>query len=285
MEGLISSDRFHSNGVITYDMAEMLLEMPKLRVIQFHEVRPDSTSLKALNDVVFKRRKDITLRVYGNSEIWGDISFLNLLPDLERFDWDVFAFGPTEPLYKLNKLTHLGLGLIQPRPKISLKFTEDFKETLTSLKVTGDYRDFIDTIPNLRRLSTIWLTSTKLDNFDFLMELPIETIGNYGGRVKNFDCLRNLQTLKKVWIKTNFKLENIDFIENPPNLEDIEMQYVAKVTRFPKCDHLKNLKRIFLFECNGLEDIEEVKKMASCEIYVGGKKVPGKYYKKGNPFS
>lgn len=279
MEGLISADRFHSRQPITYSMAEQLLEMPRLRVIQFHDIKPNEATLKVLNDVLFKRRKDVTLRVFGYPDTWADISFLNLLPDLERFDWDTVSFGSFEPLYKLIKLVHLGLGFTQPKPKISVQFLTDFKNTLESLNLEGDYKDLLTTIPILKNLKTLWLASTKLKGFDFLQGLQLETIGNYGGRVESFEFLPNIQTLKKIWIKTNSKIENIDFIEQLSNLEDIELQYVAKVTKFPKCDHLKKLKRIFVFECNRLEDISEVKKLKNCNILISGKKLDGRYYK------
>jgi hypothetical protein len=279
MQGLISVDKFHCIQPINYSLAEQLLEMPRLKIIQFHDIKPDETTLTTLNDVIFKNRKDITLRVYGYPDIWVDISFLNLLPDLERFDWDTAVFGSFEPLYKLKKLAHLGLGLMQPKPKISLKFIADFKDTLESLNLEGDYKDFLSTIPTLKKLKALWLVSTKLKGFDFLQGLPIETIGNYGGRVESFEFLPNIQSLKKVWIKTNSKIENVDFIEQLPNLEDIELQYVAKVIRFPKCYHLKNLQRVFAFECNRLEDISELKKLKNCDIYVSGKKLEGRYYK------
>jgi len=279
MEGLISADRFHCRQPISYSVAEQLLEMPRLKVIQFHDIKPDETTLKVLNDVIFKKRKDITLRVYGYPDTWADISFLSLLPDLERFDWDTAVFGSLEPLYKLNKLVHLGLGFTQPKPKISLKFIADFKDNIESLNLEGDYKDFLTTIPLLKNLKTLWLVSTKLNGFDFLQGLPLETLGNYGGKVESFEFLPNIQTLKKIWIKTNSKIENINFIEQLPNLEDIELQYVAKVTRFPKCDHLKHLKRIFAFECNRLEDISEVKKLRNCDIHISGKKLEGRHYK------
>lgn len=279
MEGLISADRFHSRQPISYSVAEQLLELPKLKVIQFHDIKPDETTLKVLNDVVFKRRKDITLRVYGYPDAWADISFLHLLPDLERFDWDTAVFGSYEPLYKLNRLVHLGLGFTQPKPKISLKFVADFKDTLESLNLEGDYKDILTTIPLLKNLKTIWLASTKLKGFDFLQGLPIETIGNYGGKVESFDFLSEIQSLRKIWIKTNKKIEDIGFIEKLPNLEDIELQYVFKVTRFPKCEHLKNLRRIFAFECNSLEDISEVKKLKNCDIHISGNKLEGRHYK------
>ena len=260
-------------------MAEQLLAMPKLKVIQFHDVKPNETTLNILNEVIFKSRKDITLRVYGYPDTWSDISFLSLLPDLERFDWDTAVFGSNEPLYKLKKLVHLGLGFTQPKPKISLKFVADFSDTLESLNLDGDYKDLLTIIPMLKKLKSFWLTSTKLKGFDFLQGLPIETIGNYGGRVESFDFLPNIHSLKKIWIKTNSKIENIDFIEELPNLEDIELQYVAKVTRFPKCDHLKNLKRIFAFECNRLEDISEVRKLKISNIFISGNKLQGRHFK------
>lgn len=279
MEGLISADRFHSKQPISYSIAEQLLEMPRLKVIQFHDIKPDETTLKVLNDVIFKKRKDITLRVYGYSDTWADISFLNLLPDLERFDWDTAMFGSYEPLYNLNKLVHLGLGFAQPKPRTSLKFVADFRDNLDSLNLKGDYKDFLTTIPLLENLKSLWLESTKLKDFDFLQGLPLETLGNYGGRVESFEFLPNIQTLKRLWIKTNSKIENIDFIEQLPNLEDIELLYVAKLSRFPKCDHLKHLKRIYAFQCNRLEDISEVKKLRNCDIHISGKKFEGRYYK------
>ncbi len=279
MEGLISPDRFHCRQPVSYSVADQLIKMPQLEVIQFHDIKPDVTTLNVLNDVIFKRRKDITLRVYGYTDTWADISFLRLLPDLERFDWDTAVFGSHEPLYKLNRLVHLGLGFTQPNPKISLKFVADFKDTIESLKLEGDYKDFLTTIPLLKNLTTLWLISTKLKGFDCLQGLPVETIGNYGGKVENFDSLSKIQTLRKIWIKTNKRIENIDFIEELPNLEDIELQYVFKITKFPKCEHLKKLSRIFAFECNSLEDISEVKKLKNCSILISGNKLEGRHYR------
>jgi hypothetical protein len=279
MDSLVSADRFQCGQPLSYSDGEQLVAMPKLKTIQFHSWKPDETTLKVLNDVIFKRRKDITLRVYGYPDGWAEIGFLSLLPELERFDWETVVFGSHEPLYKLNKLVHLGLGFSQPKPKISLKFVAIFKDTLESLCLDGDYKDLLTTIPQLKKLKTLWFTSTKLKGFDFLNGLPLETISNYGGRVESFDFLPNIPSLKRIWIKANSKIENIDFIEQLPNLEEIELQYVAKVTRFPKCDHLQHLRRVFAFECNRLEDISEVKKLQNCSVFVSGNKLKDRLYK------
>jgi len=253
--------------------------MPALSVIQFHDVKPDEKTLRNLNELVFKNRKDITLRVYGYNGSWKDVSLLAHLPELERFDWDSDEFLSFEPLYKLNKLVHLGMGFGYPKAKISVAYLADFKGTLTSLNMLGDYKDFVTTVPNLTNLSTIWLSSMKLKGFDFLDGLQIETLANYGGRVTSFDFAAQLKTIKRIWIKTNATLKNFDFISQLPLLETVELYYVSKLVKFPKCDHLPNLTKLVASDCNRLCDITEVQKLKNCNISVYGKLVPGRFYK------
>jgi len=254
--------------------------MPALSVIQFSDVKPDEKTLHHLNEFVFKNRKDIALRVYGYSGSWKDISFLAHLPELECFDWDSDEFLSFDPLYKLKKLVQLGMGFGYPKAKISVAFLADFKETLTSINMLGDYKDFVTTAPKLIKLSTVWLSSMKLKSFDFLAGLPIEILANYGGRVGSFDFVRQLKTIKRIWLKTNATLDEFDFISELPLLETIELYYVSKLIRFPKCDHLPNLTKVVASDCNRLCDISEVLKLKNCNISVYGKMVPGKFYKK-----
>jgi hypothetical protein len=155
----------------------------------------------------------------------------------------------------------------------------DFSETLESLSIDGDYKNTLNVIPQLKNLKSVWFVSTKLDGFNFLQGLPIETLGNYGGRVASFEYLRNLKKIRRVWIKTNTKIESLDFLEDLPNLERIELYFLSKITQFPKCDHLKKLKLVFAYECNRLEDISELKKLSGVKISVGGKALKGRLYK------
>lgn len=276
--GLLDPSRFHSRKPLDKDIVEKLANLPTLRVFQFHDVRPNQKTLRLLNEEFFRKRKDVNFRVFGYPDTWADIGFLEDLPEVERFDWETVVFGPTKPLHQLKRLVHLGLGLSQPKPKISLNFVADFKDTLESLSIDGDYKDAVSVIPQLNKLKSVWFVSTKLAGFDFLEGLSIETLGNYGGRVGSFEFLRSLDTLKRVWIKTNATLPNIDFIEHLKNLERLELLYVAKLTRFPKCEHLKKLNLIFAFECNRLVDISEIKKLQSVKISVSGKALEGRHY-------
>lgn len=192
-------------------MAKQLAEIPRLEVIQFNDVKPDKPTLDHLNEYVFKSRKDITLRVYGYVECWQDVSFLENLPELERFDWDSDEFLSIKPLYKVNKLVHLKMGFAYPKQKFNLAFLPDFKESLESISFHGDYKELQATVPKLDKVKSFWLSSTKLKGFEFLEGLPIETFGNYGGRVGSFDFFSQLTTLKRVWIKTNATLDKFDF--------------------------------------------------------------------------
>ena len=253
--------------------------MPALEVIQFHDVKPDMQTLYNLNEFVFKSRKDITLRVYGYSGSWQDIGFLQHLPELERFDWDSDEFFSVESLYKLKKLVHLSMGFANPKQKLSVAFLADFKNTLDSVSLHGDFKDFLTTVPKLSAIKTVWLSSMKIKNFDCLAGLPIETLGNYGGRVGSFDSVSQLETLKRVWIKTNATLDKFDFISDLPLLKEIEFYYVSKLVRFPKCDHLQNLVKVIASDCNRLADISEVLKLKDCKVTLYGKLVPGRFYR------
>lgn len=281
MENLISADRFQISKTLSKIIAEQLLDKEKLKVVQFSNYKPDEETLKNLNQVLFKIRKDLTLRIYPHSDpnFWSDVSFLNNLPEVQRLNWDSDVFDSFEPLYKLKKLVHLGLGDWQRNHKISLDFLNDFNKTLESINLHGDYKNLVDTISTLKLLKNIQFVSTKLENFKFLENLPIENFRNYGSRVKSFEDLKNLKELKKIWIKTNTKIENIDFIEDLYNVEEIELLYVSKITKIPNLGHLKKLKKVFIFECNRLEDIKEIKKLKNCSVYASGKMIEGNYYK------
>lgn len=275
--GLFDTSRFHCTKPLRKSVAEMLVRLPSLRVFQFGDVKPDTGSLRLLNEILFANRKDVTLRVFGLST-WTDISFLKSLPEVERFDWEVDVFGSVVPLGSLKKLMHLGLGLERPKPKIDLQFLHEFSNTLESLSLAGDYKGAHEVIPQLSRLKSAWFVSTKLSDFEFLAGLPIETLGNYGGRVQSFDFVGKLKSLRRLWIKTNAKLERLDFIGELPNLERIELYFLAKITRFPRCEHLKKLNLILAYECNRLSDISELQNLSGVKISVSGKAIKNRLY-------
>lgn len=279
MEALISPNRYHCREEISENIASQLAKIDTLEVIQFHDIKPSKKTLQNLNDLVFKQRKDITLRVYGGRGTWRDIGFLRDLPELEKFDWHSDEFASIEPLYALNKLVHFGIGYGNLNKKTSVSFLSDFNKTLTSIYMEGDFKDFTSTIPKISNLSDVCLFSVKLKNFDFLSGLPMKKLANYGGRVGDYDHVAQFKTIKHIWLKTNATLDKFDFISELPMLQVLELYYISKLRKFPNCDQLPKLKEIIAFECNRLSDIEEVKKIKNCKIWMTGKSLPGKFYK------
>ncbi len=158
--GLSDASRFHCRKPLRRSIAEMLVKLPSLKVFQFHDIKPDTATLEHLNEIVFKNRKDVTLRVYGYPDTWANIDFLKSLPEVERFDWDTPVFGSDEPLYKLKRLVHLGLGFTQPKPKIDIGYLTDFP-SLESLNLEGDYKKLQQTVSQIRGLKSIWLSSIE----------------------------------------------------------------------------------------------------------------------------
>ena len=193
--GLFDASRFHCEKPFKRSVADLLVKLPSLRVFQFHEFTPDSRTLKYLNEILFANRKDVILRVFGD-RTWTDISRLNELPEVERFDWEVDVFGSVEPLHSFKKLVHLGLGMERPKPKIDLQFLLEFRNTLESLSLAGDYKATHEVVPQSSGLRSAWFVSTKLANFDLLDGLAIETLGNYGGRVQSFDSVGSFKSLR-----------------------------------------------------------------------------------------
>lgn len=122
------------------------------------------------------------------------------------------------------------------------------------------------------------MTSINLKNLSFLENLKIEDFYYYGSKVKDWSDLKNVSTIKRFRLKTNSNLDNLDFIVDWKNLEELELWYCSGLLRFPNCQCLKNLKKVILNDCNKLSEIEELKKLSNVHIRANGKSMPNKFY-------
>lgn len=269
MRGL-DRDFFHFREELSAPDCRTLADHAALKRIQFHEARPSRKTLELINEIVFARRKDVALRVYGYGDEWADISFLSLLPELERFNWETDTFGPLEPLYLLKRLTALGLGFSNAKKKaLSLRFLTDFTQSLEGVTLMGDYKH-IESLGELTNLKLAWFASTKLENFDFITHLPLETFGNYGSRVKSFDSLTAIKSIKSLWIKAHNNLTEIDFVRGLTNLERLELFWLPRLVRLPDLSHLEKLKYIQVFQGKRFEDYSGALNLRNCHITVSG---------------
>ena len=273
----LSSDYFHIDGDLSREDCGRLADQAALKRIQFHQFRPSRRSLDLLNEIVFRRRKDVTLRVYGHGDVFADIDFLKTLPEVERFSWETDVFGSLEPLHHLKRLSALALGCCNAKKKkLSLSFLKEFAPTLEDLTLTGDYQD-VEAVSDLNGLKRAWFVSAKFESYDFLSRLPLETFGTYGSRVKSLESIGRLTSLKWLWIKAHNLLTDVEFVRDLPHLEKLELLWLPKLRRLPDLSHLKKLRSIFVFQGKRFEDYSGALKLKNCHLSVSGPMIPNRF--------
>jgi hypothetical protein len=216
----------------------------------FYLFEPDDNDIKIMN-TFFKKHPEIYFR-------WIKTPWLKYLSNVEKFrldftneNIDLIKNYTVKGLYFENKLNK----------KCDFTIIEQFKDTLEELSLEGEPKNIERTIKQLKKLKKLHLISVRVDNFKFLEGIDIEDFWNYGSKVKEWDYLSEIKTIKKLGIKTNRTLENIDFIKGLNNLERLELEYLMKLNSFPNVDHLKKLNSIIISQCNRLENINEIKKI------------------------
>jgi hypothetical protein len=240
-----------------------------LNWIQFYSIKPNDEDIKVLNNY-YKNYKQIRLR-------WVENWMIPLLPELEKFIFTATNFNEdTIDLLKKNRVTGLRIEH-SPDKKYDLINFFAFKETLEDLFLEGNYKNLELLINGTNKLKKLGLSSISID-FDKINENVIEDFYHYGSKTKRWDGIKNLKKLKHLCVKTNTVLEDLNFLLGLKNIETIELLYCSKITTFPDLNNLKKLKKIYALECNGVENIDELKKIKAIKIYVQGKKIPGHYY-------
>ncbi|MDR1912540.1 MAG: hypothetical protein LBQ52_09400 [Helicobacteraceae bacterium] len=217
--------------------------------IQFSYLfEPNNNDIKIMNSF-FKNHPEIYFRRIKTP-------WLKYLTNVEKFRLDFTGENikliknyNIKGLYFENKLDK----------KRDLAIIEQFKDTLEELAFEGEPKNVEKTISQLKKLKRLYLISVRITNFNFLEGIGIEDFWNYGSKVKDWSYLSEIKTIKKLGIKTNRTLENIDFIKGLNNLEKLELTYLSKLSNFPNIDHLKKLKSIVISQCNKLENIDEIK--------------------------
>ena len=235
-------------------------DLSKVEWIQFHSMEPSENDLIVISKF-FKKFPQIYLR-------WIEPLWIKHLPDLQKFSFDF-----TNENIELIK-SHKVVGLCfenELTKKDDLTILYCFTETLEELQFSGNIKDIDKIIGKFKKLKKLKLESVKMDNLNFLKGINLEYFYNYGSRIKDLSYLGKINTLKTLYLKANTTLENIDFIENLNNLETIELQYLSKITYFPKTNDFKRMKNIIIYQCNRLTDIEELKRLNDVRISVWGK--------------
>lgn len=217
----------------------------------------------------------------------------NIMMDIDE-NWMIPLLSSVER-FRFSKYNDEAVALLKNNTvrELCFRHSADSKTDLTSLLFFGDtleslsldasqnkpYDKFEAMFNGMIRLKNLDVTSIKID-FSLLDENnTLEDFYYYGSKTKDWSGIKKLIRLKKLRVKSNTTIATLDFLQDLPCLETIEFMYCSQIIRFPDLTNLKNLIKIYVLECNRLEDIETLKKLSSVEINVQGcKALPGKSY-------
>ncbi|MEI5908572.1 hypothetical protein WAK64_16110 [Bacillus spongiae] len=109
----VTAERIQIKEELTKEEVNELVNNKDLKVIQFSEEVEKST-FHLLNDILFARRSDVVLRVYGFYSKECDLSFLSKLPNVTRFYADCLQnVRNLDAILNLKKLVELNLDIFK----------------------------------------------------------------------------------------------------------------------------------------------------------------------------
>lgn len=263
MQDPVSADRYQITAPLSESMAWELVNFKKLESIQ-GDIHGNTN---VLNNIIFKNRKDITLRLFK------DISILKQLPEVEKVQFVVDFSQDFHVLNSLKKITALFINGDVRGIKKSLTFLTEYSSSLTQLGLEGDFKD-IETIAELKNLQRVSLHSTSAKNLDFIARLPLISFFNYGSKVKDYQGLGEVRCLEKLFIKKDTRVSSLDFIASLKQFKKIYLHYNSNIHSLPNLEQMNSLEILEVFQCNKLEDINSAIKLGErCAVKIWGCKL------------
>jgi hypothetical protein len=252
----------------------------KTSVIQFSEPL-DVKTITLLEQVVFSKRADIVLRVYGHYFQRCDLSFIEKIPSVRGLSIDclrkvtnidvvkrvphldglhigVFELDSFEFLDNIDR--HLKrLSLYQTRskkPRIEAigRFTE-----LNERFLEGQSKG-IEAINELKKLEKIVMRSISTRDIEYLRYLElIWSVDIKLGGIKDLSALKSLPNLKYLEIWQVRGLSDLSVLSDLKSLQNLFIQSLPQLTVFPTISSLGKLRRIYLENLKCLMDLSELK--------------------------
>ena len=277
-----------SKGVSRAEL-QGIAEDNDIRTLQFSTPLADS-ELDNLERIVFSRRPDLTLRVYGHYQLTCDLSILKRIPSVQKLSADCLLNATkVETVTKLHKLQELSIGVFDLE---SFAFLRDVPATLTRL---GLYETFskkpsiaemgrlknlkvlylngqqkgIEAISELEKLETAVLSSISTADVNYLTNLQtLWSVQIILGGIKSFHALSSLKSLKYLELFQIRGLNDLSFISEIRSLQHLFIQSQKQVTRLPDFQNNSELRRIYLENLKGLTDLSSLEFAPSLEEFI-----------------
>lgn len=268
-----------SKGVTENELAKLAEDL-KTSVIQLSQPI-DTKTIALLEHVVFSRRPDIALRVYGHYSEKCDLSFIEKIPSIRELSVDCLReVTNIDIVTKLQHLDGLHVGVfeldsfgfldnIDPHLKrLSLYQTRSKKpridvisrfSKLNELFLEGQSKG-IEAINELKKLEKIVLRSISTQNIEYLRSLErLWSVDIKLGGLKDLNVLKSLPNLKYLEIWQVRGLSDLSVLSDLKSLQNLFIQSLPQLVEFPAISSLGKLRRIYLENLKGLMDLSELK--------------------------
>jgi hypothetical protein len=277
-----------ATGLTKTDL-EKLAANPTTTLIQFASPLTNN-EIDQLEKLVFSRRPDIMLRVWGHHGTVCDLRFVERLPSVRRISADcLHKANGIENVVKLKNLEHLGVGIfdldnfdfldkINPNlTELSLHQTKSKKPSINAVSrfsrlkflYLEDQQKGIEAINQLKNLRRIVLRSISTKNVDYLEGLTdLWNVDIKLGGIKNFDALTRLPNLKYLELWQVRGLSDLNFISKLKPLQFLFLQSLAQVEQLPDVAGLISLRRVYLENLRALRNLASLRHAPSLEEFI-----------------
>ena len=259
---------------ITSEMLEEIAQNNRITRIQIDKNLPENAYREM--DRILERRPDLYFRIfgigtYGNETF--DLSVLSQMPHLSKVWIDGYlaknkeAVNP-EYLCELPNLKSVHLELFDCRDYGFIKeLSPDLEELIFYADTTGKAVQFdcewllqykklhtlflgqkakrhIESINRIVSLKSLSLRGIRVESFDFLKELCLESFALLWCGNNDLTALGDLISLRNLELWRIMKLDNLDFIKSLVNLETLKLQDLKHIRTLPDLSKLMQLADI-----------------------------------------
>lgn len=133
-------------------------------------------------------------------------------------------------------------------------------------KRLGDFE--IAQINKHKNCKSIALWRIKHKDLNFLEILSkLNSVEFYSSQIENFDALSRISTLECLFLNGIKNHEDLSFINQLTQIKELDLLYLPKLEKFPDLSNCKNLRRISIWQCKRLKDIQTLTLIPNLEEF------------------
>jgi hypothetical protein len=285
---MADSTRAEFDDSVTEHDLEHLAELPKVKTLQCSAPVKDSV-WSLLNSSFFSRRSDVELRVYGHYSIECDLAFAPRMVNVRHFAADsLMRAKNVGAIAEIPELESLSLGIFELQDfgvldtvpanltTLSLGATRSKKPRLealgrfTSLKtlyIEGQSNG-IEVIGQLRGLEDVTLRSITTADLRYLS--PLERLWSLDiklGGIRSFEGIEGKDTITYLELWQIRELEDANVLSSLPGLQNVFLQSLPRVTKLPRLEGSRALRRAVLQNMKGFSDFAALETAPALEEF------------------